>query len=152
MLSGRITPTICFDGNCYSISTLSIYCCLDGALIMPRSYCSSCAYSGYRHTKIGDTSLWASSEVSSDFSRKLFERTILRLVRRWARTVFVLADVWSCRAGGLSLPATPITPGYAIILTTLGGPALRFRATAFVFGHFYKWCNGSLNVIEARFQ
>ena len=130
-LSSRITPTICFDGNCYSISTLSIYCCLGGALIMPRSYYSSCAYSGYRPETIRGTSRWASSAVNPDFGRKLFGQTILRLVRRGAHTtVFVLAGVWS--AGGFNLASTPTTSGYAIILTTLVGPALHFRATTFV--------------------
>ena len=135
-LSSRITPLICFGGNCYSFSTLSIYRCLDGALIMPRSYYSSCAYSSYRPKTIRGTSPWALSAVSPDFGRKLFEQTILHLVHRGAHTtVFVLAGVWS--AGGFSLASTPTTSGYAIILTSLVGPALRFRATTFVIP---AWC------------
>ena len=38
MLSNRITPTTLFYGNSYSISTLCIYCRIDGALIIPRRY------------------------------------------------------------------------------------------------------------------
>ena len=156
MLSSRITPAICFGGNCCSTSTLGIFCCLVGALIIPRGYYSSCAYSGYRPKTIGDTSLWASSGVSPDFSRKLFEQTILHLVHRGAHTVFVLADVRSCRVGAFSLAATPITFGYAIILTTLSGPALRFRATTFMMpgwcGRFYQSGDGHLNIVEARFR
>ena len=156
MLSGRITPAICFDGNCCSTSTLGIFCCLVGALIIPRGYYNSCAYSGYRPKTIGDTSLWASSGVSPDFSRKLFEQTIFRLVHRGAHIVFVLADVRSCRVDAFSLAATPITFGYAIILTTLSGPALRFRATTFMMPgwcrRFYQSGDGRLNIVEARFR
>ena len=155
MLSGRITSIICFGGNCYSISTLRTYCRIGEVLIRPRSYYnSSCAYSGYRPKTIGGTSLWTSSGVSPDFSRKLFEQTIIRLMRRGSHTVFIFARVRLCHAaGGFTLTATLITSGYAIILTNMGGPALCFGATTFVvLERFYQTCNGSLIVIEARFQ
>ena len=91
---------------------------------MPRSYYSSCAYRGYRPKTIGGTSLWASSGVSPDFSRKLFEQTILRLMRRGSHTVFIIASVRLCHAAGrFTLTAILITSVYAIILTDMGGPA-----------------------------
>ena len=154
MLSGRITPTIYFGGDRYSISTLRPYCCIDRALVMPQSYYSSRAYSGCRPKTIGGTSLWASPEVSPDFSRKKFcELTILRLICSGSHTVFVVAGNRSCQAGGFVLTATLITSEYTIILTTMGGPTLHFRATTLVVvGRFYQRCDGSLKVIEARFQ
>ena len=139
MLSGRITPTIWFGGNCYSISTLRTYCCINGALTMPRTYYSSCAYRGYRPKTIGGTSLWTSSGVTPDFSRQFCGQTILRLMCRRSHTVFIVASVRLCHAaGGFTVTATLITSGYAIILTNMGGPTLCFRATTFVFGHFYQ--------------
>ena len=139
-MSGRITPTIYFGGNCYSISTLRTYCCIDGALIMPRNYYSSRTYSGCRPNKIGCTSLWASSGVSPEFSRKFCAQTILRLVCSRSYTLFVVAGIRSCHAAGeFTLSATRITSGYAIILTTMGGPTLCFRATTFVvLGRFHQ--------------
>ena len=120
---------------------------------MPRSYYSSCNYSGYRPKTIGGTSLWASSEFSPDFSRKLCKQTILRLMCRGSHIVFIVASVRLCpAAGGFTLTATLIKSRHAIILTYMGGPTLCFKATTFMFGHFYQRCNGSLNVIEARFQ
>ena len=68
-------------------------------------------------------------------------------------TVFISASMRSCHAaGGFTLTATLITSGYAIILTNMGSLELYFRTTTFVSGLFYQGCNGSLNVIEARFQ
>ena len=67
--------------------------------------------------------------------------------------MFISASMRSCRAaGGFTLTATLITSGYAIILTKMDSPELYFIATAFVSGLFYQGCNGSLNVIEARFH
>ena len=106
---------------------------------MPRSYYNSCAYSGYRLKTIGGTSLWASSGISPDFSRKLCEQTILRIMRRGSHIVIIFASVRLCHvADGFTLTATLIASGYAIVLTNMGGPALCFRATTFVFGHFYQ--------------
>ena len=121
---------------------------------MPRSYYNNCAYSGYRPKTIGGTSLWAASGVSPDFSCKLFEQTIIRLMRRGSHLVFIFASVRLCHAAGeFTLTATLITSGYATILTNMGGPALCFGATTLVvLERFYQRCNGSLNVIEARFQ
>ena len=153
MPSGHITPTICFGGNLYSISTLCTYCCIDGRLIMRQSSYSSRANSGYRLKIIGGTSLWASSRVSPDFSRNFCEQTILRLMRSRSHTVFVVASIRSRHAGEFILIVTLITFGDAMVLTNMGGPTLRFRATTFmVLGHFCQRCGGSLNVIKARFQ
>ena len=106
---------------------------------MPRSCSSSCAYSGYRPKTIGGTSLCASSGFSPDFGRKLCKQTTLRLMCRGSHTVFIVASVPSCHAAsGFTLTATLITSRYAIILTNMGGPTLCFRATTFMFGHFYK--------------
>ena len=140
MLSGRITPTIYFGGICNSTSTLRTYCCIGEALIMPRSYYSSCAYSGYRPKTIGGTSLWASPGVSPDFSCHFCKQTVLRLICRGLHAVFIVEGVRLCHAaGGFALTATLITSGYAIILTTnMGGLTLCIRATTFVFGHFYQ--------------
>ena len=142
MLSGRITPTICFGGNYYSISTLRTYCCIGGALVMPQRYYNSRAYSGYRPKKIGGTSLWASSGVSPDFGRKFCKQTILRLTCSGSHTVFMVARIRSCHAGEFSLAATLIPSRYTTILAVLGGPTLRFRATTFVVlgwcGRFYQ--------------
>ena len=68
-------------------------------------------------------------------------------------TVFICAGMWSCHAaGGFTLIATLITSGYAIILTNMGSLELCFRATTFCVWLPYQGGNGSLNVIEARFQ
>ena len=92
---GRITLTICFGGNRYSISTFRTYCRFDGALTIPRSYYyNSRAYSGYRPEAIGGTSLWASSGISPDFSRRFCEQAILRLMRNGSHTMFVVAGIW----------------------------------------------------------
>ena len=70
-----------------------------------------------------------------------------------AYSALICADVWSCHAaGGFILTATLITSGYAIILTNKGSLELYFRATTFCAWLSYRGCNGSLNVIEARFQ
>ena len=142
MLFGRITPTICFGGNCYSISALRTYCCINGALIMPRSYYSSRAYSGSGPKTIGGTSFWALSGVCPDFSRQLCEQTVLRLMCSGSHTVFTVASVRSCHAGGFSLAATLIPSGSTSILATPGGPTLRFGANTFVVlgwcGRFYQ--------------
>ena len=120
---------------------------------MRRSYYSSRANSGYRLKMVEGTSLWASSGVSPDFSRKFCEQTILRLMRSRSHTVFVVASIRSRHAGELILIVTPITFGDAMVLTTMCGPTLRFRATMFMMlGHFYQRCGGSLNVTKARFQ
>ena len=155
MLLGRIISTIYFGGNCYSISTLRNYCCIGGAFIMPRSYYSSRrACSNCRPKTVGGTSLWASSGASPDFSRQLCEQTVLRLMCRGSHAVFIVASVQSCHAvGGFTLTATLITSGCTAILTNMGDPTLCFRATTFVvLGHFYQRYDGSLNVIEVRFQ
>ena len=131
MRSVRVIPTICFGGNCYSISTLRTYCCIDGVLIMPRSY-SSRVKSGYRPKAIGGTSLWASLEVSPDFSRKFCEQTILCLMCSGSHTMFVVAGVRSYHAGGFIRNLTLIMSEYVFILTTMGDPTLCFRATTFV--------------------
>ena len=54
--------------------------------------------------------------------------------------------------GWIYLTAILITSGYAIILTNMGSLKLYFRATTFGVWLSYRGCNGSLNVIEARFQ
>ena len=67
--------------------------------------------------------------------------------------MFLVAGIQLRRAGEFIFTATLITSGYATILTTMGDPTLRFRATTFVvLGRFYRRCDGNLNVIEARFQ
>ena len=71
---------------------------------MPQSYYSSRAYSDSRPKTTGGTSLWASSRVSSDFSRQLCEQTVLRLMCRELHAVFIVASLRSCHAvGGLLL-------------------------------------------------
>ena len=139
-MSGRIPPTICFGGNYYSISTLRTYSCIDGALIMPRSYYSSGTYSGYRPKTTGGTLLWASSGISPDFSRKFCELTILCLVCSGSHTVSVIAGIRLCHAGGgFTLTASLMRSGYATIPTNMDGPTLCFRATTFVvLGRFYQ--------------
>ena len=145
--------TMCFGSNHYSFSTLRTYCCIDGASIRPRSSYSSSAYRSCRPKLIGGTSLWASSGVNPDFSRKFCKQRILRLMRSGSHTVFGIAGIRSHHAGGFTLTTTLITSGYAAILTIIGGPTLRFRATTFVvLGRFYQRCDGSLNVIEELFQ
>ena len=154
MLPNRITPIICFGGNCYSISTLRTYCCIGGVLIVPRRYYITRAYNGSRPKTIGGTSLWASSGVSPDLSRQFCEQIILHLICRGSHAVFIVASVRLCHvAFGFALTATLIPSGYAITLANVDGPTLCFRATTFVvLGSSYQRCNGSLNVIEARFQ
>ena len=56
------------------------------------------------------------------------------------------------RGGWIYLTTTRIRSGYAIILTNMGSLELYFRATTFCVWLSYQGCNGSLNVIEARFQ
>ena len=150
----RNTPTIRFGGNRYSISTFRAYCRIDGVLIMPRSYYNiSRAYSSYTPETIGGTSLWASSGVSPDFSRKFCKQTILRLMRNGLHTVFVVAGTRLRRAGEFTLTSTLITSGYATVLMAMGSSTLCFRVTTFVvLGRFYQRCSGSLKVIEARFR
>ena len=71
----------------------------------------------------------------------------------WSPTVFLSANMRSCHAAdGFTLTATLITFRYAIILTNMGSLELYFRATTFCVWLFYQRCNGSLNIIEARFQ
>ena len=68
-------------------------------------------------------------------------------------TVLICAGMWSCHAaGGFTFTATLITSGYAIILTNMSSLELYFRATTFCVWLSYRGCNGSLHVIEARFQ
>ena len=143
MLSGCITPTICFCGSRYnSTNTFRTYCRIDGALIMPRSYYSSRAYSGYRPKTIGGTSLWALSGVSPNFSRKFREQcSYLQVFGRVARVRLLLLLLLSLRGGYAT----------TIILTIMGGPTLRFRATTSVtLGRFYQLCDGSLNATARR--
>ena len=74
-------------------------------------------------------------------------------MRCGSHTVFVVVGIRSRHAGLFTLTATFIKSGCAATLMTMGGPTLRLVATTFVvLGRFYQRCDGSQNVIEARFQ
>ena len=67
--------------------------------------------------------------------------------------MFAVARIRSRHAGEIICIVTIITFGDAMVLTTMGGPTLRFRVTTFVvLGRFYQRCGGSLNVIKSRFE
>ena len=93
------------------------------------------------------------------FVKTLFQFFAASLVNRHSSVLWVLPTVlictgmWSCHAaGGFIFTATLITSGYAIILTNMGSLELCFRTTTFCVWLSYQGCNGSLNVIEARFR
>ena len=92
---------------------------------MAQSYYSRHAYSGYKPKTIGGTSLWAPSEVGPDLVASFVNRqsSVLCIVGRIQCSYL---QVFGHAAGRFTLTATLITSGYAIILTTMGGPTSDF--------------------------